>query len=440
VRPRVLFIAPVPLAERMAGPGIRTVELARAVSTVADVELAGLRLDPGEPAAMDHVPYTHRDPSGLVPALERADAVFAAPVNPMISALLRRSGARLIFDLYGPEVLEWLELSKERPLAYRRLMAGMALDRLREALLAGHHFVCAGERQRDLWIGTSLGLGLVQPGPDHDADPALRDRVAVVPFGLPSRPPVGGGGIRRRFPQIPADAEIVLWNGGIWDWLDAGGAIRAAALLAPERPGLRLVFMGTGRHPADAGPVQAARELARELGVLDDVVLFNDGWVPYEERMHWLLDADCALSLHFPNLETRFAFRTRLLDCLWAGLPIVCTRGDELADLVERDGLGATVPPSDPRAVADALAQVLTAGRTRFGGALERAALPYGWDALAEPLRRAVTSPVLPERFGAARLAPPLGLAARGIAYRAARSTLNATGLTGWAGGRRPRL
>ena len=59
---------------------------------------------------------------------------------------------------------------------------------------------------------------------------------------------------------------------------------------------------------------------------LDHTVFFNDGWVPYAERGAWLAEADIGVSAHFDDIETRFAFRTRLLDYLWAGLPIVTTR------------------------------------------------------------------------------------------------------------------
>ena len=55
------------------------------------------------------------------------------------------------------------------------------------------------------------------------------------------------------------------------------------------------------------------------------------------------------------HLETRFSFRTRMLDYLWATLPIVCTRGDHFAELVEREGLGLTVPYGDPEALAAAI-------------------------------------------------------------------------------------
>ncbi len=69
----------------------------------------------------------------------------------------------------------------------------------------------------------------------------------------------------------------------------------------------------------------------------------------YEQRADWLLEADCVLSAHADHLETRFAFRTRLLDAIWAGLPIVCTGGDDLAEQVERDGSARSWLPAAPR-------------------------------------------------------------------------------------------
>ena len=66
---------------------------------------------------------------------------------------------------------------------------------------------------------------------------------------------------------------------------------------------------------------------AEELGLRDRVVFFNEGWVPYEQRGAYLLEADLGVSAHFDDLESRFAFRTRLLDCFWAGLPVVTTVG-----------------------------------------------------------------------------------------------------------------
>jgi glycosyltransferase involved in cell wall biosynthesis len=211
--------------------------------------------------------------------------------------------------------------------------------------------------------------------------------------------------------------------------------VRAAALLAQRRPGVRLVFMGgSALGPAQAA-TEATRRVAGELGLLDEHVFFNSAWVPYGERGAWLLEADCSVSTHVEHLETRFAFRTRLLDCLWAGLPIVCTRGDELAERVEREDLGATVPERAPERLATAIEQVLDRGRDAYAPQLERAAEDFRWAHVAEPLIRWVTEPDLPPRIGdgaRAHLARRPGQRLRAAGYRAARTGLNALGLRDW--------
>ena len=134
-------------------------------------------------------------------------------------------------------------------------------------------------------------------------------------------------------PGIGADDKILLWPGGIWNWFDPLTVIRAVHELSRRRDDVRLYFLGV-KHPNPEVPDMAmaaeAVALADELGLRDRVVFFNFGWVPYAERGRYLLDADVAVSAHFDDIETRFAFRTRLLDCLWAGLPVVTTRGDTL--------------------------------------------------------------------------------------------------------------
>ncbi len=114
----------------------------------------------------------------------------------------------------------------------------------------------------------------------------------------------------------------------------------------------------------------------------------NPGWTPYRERGALLAAADLGVSAHPDHLESRFAFRTRLLDYLWAGLPIVSTRGDALGDLVERRGLGVAPPPGDPDAFAAACARLLDddALRERTIAAVAVAADELRWSQVTRPL------------------------------------------------------
>lgn len=430
-RPRVLVISADVVGAEMAGVAIRAYELARALGPYAEVTLAGLEGDADSVTDVRTIVYALKDPRALRPHIARADVVVAQPQWPVISAWLRRSGARLIFDMYDPEPLEVLEFLASRPPLLRRAVGTLTTDRMLNALHIGHHFVCASGKQRDLWIGMMVAQRLITPSV-YDRDPTLESVMATVPFGVPTDTPrTRGSGARSRFPGLTEEDEVILWNGGIWGWLDAPTAIRAVGILARERPRARLVFMGASAAGPARKAADDARRMARELGLLDRTVFFNDSWVPYGERGGWLLDADCAISTHVDHLETRFAFRTRLLDCLWSRLPVVCTRGDELADRVEREDLGATVPERDERAVAAALHRVLDRGRGAYAEQLARAAADYEWSRVAAPLIRYATSPTLPPRLGTGSR-PAAGHRMRDLGFRAAMGAVNTLGIRWW--------
>jgi glycosyltransferase involved in cell wall biosynthesis len=370
----------------------------------------------------------------------QADAIVSQPPWPIVASWARRSSARLVCDLYDPEPLEMLAAGADptapavgrRTFSVERLWLTIMRDRVWAALRDGHRFVCASEKQRDLWVGAMMAERLITPAL-YGADPSLRSLIDVAPFGVPAEPPraLGARPIRARFPQIGDEDQIVLWNGGIWNWLDAPTAVGAVGRLAERRPAVRLVFMGASTEASARAAAAEARETAARAGLLDRTVFFNDRWVPYDERGGWLLEADCAVSTHVEHLETRFAFRTRLLDCFWAGLPIVCTRGDELAARVERDDLGAAVPERDIDALADALDRVLERGRAAYAEPLARAASDHAWSRVVEPVVRFATAP---DSTGplAGRAPAPLARTARNLGYRVARSGLNAVGATTW--------
>jgi glycosyltransferase involved in cell wall biosynthesis len=208
-------------------------------------------------------------------------------------------------------------------------------------------------------------------------------------------------------PGIGADDKVLLWGGGLYNWFDPATLIRAMAVLTGRRPEARLFFQGT-KHPHPGVPemeiVAQSRELATELGLIDRQVFFNDSWVEYADRQNFLLEADAGVSTHHAHIETTFSFRTRILDYLWASLPMVVTEGDHFAELVQREGLGVVVPAEDVDALADALERVL------FDDAFVRAAVrnirrvraEYTWDVVLDPLIRFVRDP----RPAADRAAP----------------------------------
>jgi hypothetical protein len=222
--------------------------------------------------------------------------------------------------------------------------------------------MCASTKQRDFWLGQLSGLGRLNPQ-TYDEDETLESLITVVPFGLADATPVHSKpAIKGVVPGIGPDDKVILWGGGVYNWFDPLTLLRAIDRLRHRRPDVRLFFLGL-RHPNPDVPEMrmavAMRELSDELGLTGKHVFFNEGWVPYDERQNYLLEADVAVSTHLDHVETAFSFRTRILDYLWAGVPIVATAGDALADVIESKSLGVTVPPGDVAALEDALFRVI---------------------------------------------------------------------------------
>jgi hypothetical protein len=392
---RVLVLSSDAIGAKMAGPAIRSWELATALSEHHAVTLA---VPPG-----DHRPtnqfaiaaQTRNALSGLV-ASHDVVLVQGPRLVPVLHAL--RHNKPLVIDLYDPYFIEALEVSRSTPSSSAgRVRSIMATDIARLQLLAGDFFLCAGERQRDMWIGMLAGVGRLRPAL-HSADPSLRKLIDVVSFGLPDRPPETTRRVLKGIhPGIAESDKVLLWGGGIWNWLDPITPIRALQHLQ-HRPDIKLFFMGLARPNAGTVNLQAAEDavkLSQDLGLYGNTVLFNHDWVPYDDRGNYLLESDVGLSAHGDHLETRFAFRTRLLDCIWAGLPIICTEGDELSDLVRQEGLGIALVCGDPESMAAAILRLVDdeAFRRSCYQNLRRVAARLTWREVARPLLDFCTSP-----------------------------------------------
>jgi len=72
----------------------------------------------------------------------------------------------------------------------------------------------------------------------------------------------------------------------------------------------------------------------------------------------WYLDAHAGVAAYPATLETHFCLGSRLLDFVWAGLPVVVS-GDELQrQFVEGNGVGYVVPPENPEALGDGIRRI----------------------------------------------------------------------------------
>jgi glycosyltransferase involved in cell wall biosynthesis len=414
----VLVITGDPLGEKLSGPGIRAWHMAKALSASHEVTLVTLT----ELGSVDHTGF---DVAKVTPGDEREFAKWEAWADVIIfqgHALdlfdtLRRSTKRLVVDVYDPMHIEQLEQARHLPEAEWSAQVADATQSISGQLLRGDYFLCASERQRHFYLGQLTTLGRVTPQSYRD-DPHLERLIGVVPFGIPDADPTHDSKVLRGVvPGIGKDDLVLLWSGGLYNWFDPLTLIRAVAQLSKPEKRVKLFFQGT-KHPHPGVPempiVEQSRALAKELGVAGTHVFFNDSWVDYSTRHNYLLEADAGVSTHRSHLETEFAFRTRVLDYLWAELPMVLTEGDHFADLVEKENLGVVVPADDVDALSAALKKVLTneSFRTKAKANIRKVREQYRWANTLQPLLRYVAKvgapdePPVASREGTVRYSP----------------------------------
>lgn len=401
-RRRVIFVTPNTVGTGMAGVGMRHFEMAQALSGEFDVSLVVPEIG-GE--TLPQVPIQAIGREGNLPRI-----VQGADVLIIQGDLFRRypgfvpPEVPIVIDMACPVLLEDLENRKGRrggegedAILRESLEHEDLLGMVNHLLRTGDFFLCGGERQRDLILGMLLAVGRLNPR-TYRGDSRFEGLASVVPYGVSDEAPKRNGpGPRASIPKIHRDDLLLYWGGGLWNWLDPETVVEAMVEIGKLRSDVKLIFPGI-RHPDPNFYVPEVTrrtvEAAERAGLAGTTIFFND-WVPYRERGSFLLDCDIGVSAHRESVETRFAVRTRLMDYLWAGLPILTTDGDEAADLVRNERLGEVVPPGDMDAWVRGILRLTgdRRGRKACGRRSRKVGERFRWSVGVEPLARFCRNP-----------------------------------------------
>jgi glycosyltransferase involved in cell wall biosynthesis len=192
------------------------------------------------------------------------------------------------------------------------------------------------------------------------------------------------------------------------------------AFAAAAEPTWRLLFIRNPNPGATPQKLFAEVEAwCRHRGLWGEGVLALD-WVPSARRYDLLREVDLLVSTHRQTLETRLSLRTRFLDALAAGCPVVTSEGGAMSRLLRQHDAGWVVPEGDAAALLTAWREILSGGET-VARRRRSADLLLGemrWDRVLEPLVAFLREPrtdATKEEFAfrPPTLAPPDGLAFR---------------------------
>lgn len=393
----VLIITGDPIGKKIAGPAIRAWNMAAELSVNHEVTLLSLTSveDGNYPFNVVHV--AAGDEKAFSTYESWADVIIFQGHALLVFESLQRSTKVIVVDIYDPMHLEQLEQGRELPFSQWVDQVSDATKVLNDQLRRGDFFLCASERQRLFWLGQLAALGRINPQ-NYKDDPDLLGLLRIAPFGLSRIDPIHNRpALKGVHPGISKTDKLIIWSGGLYNWFDPHTLIRAVAELSTRRPNVRLFFQGT-KHPHPGVPemeiVSSSRALAAELGVLNQSIFFNDSWVDFDDRQNYLLEADIGASTHHSHIETTFSFRTRILDYLWAELPMVVTEGDHFGDLVKEQNLGFSVKAGDVEGLSGALEAALFDDELRqlFRNNIIEVRKEYFWDVALSPLTEFVNN------------------------------------------------
>ena len=342
---RIALLCSEPIRESMAGIGIRYLEFARRLPTLG-IDTVLVSPGPVRQAQDLGLPVERLrryERGGLARILCDCDGIVAQ--GHLANEALRTASSKPIaIDLCDPFLIENLVYSRD---GKSELFARDRLSWLLQ-MSRGDFLLCSSEEQRTFYLGFLASLGRINPDSVR-RDPELAHLLAVVPFGLPDELPV-----HRPYLPTAAKGKKRFLFGGLYDWYDPWTVLKAFEIL--DRPDWSILFV---RNPnPETTPQTLIGRVARwagEHGWLGNRVEIID-WVPAERRFDLLRDVDALVATHSATIEAQISIRTRFLEAMLAGCPIVASEGGTIARIVAARTAGFTVPTGDSPALARLLA------------------------------------------------------------------------------------
>jgi len=274
-------------------------------------------------------------------------AVEAFPIRSLYSASSVRQGMRLArfirsrriailhaHDIYSNAfAVPWARVGGAKTIASRRWWEGFQSPAWRLTSRVSYGIAHAVLANSDRIARRLIDLEGIAPG-----------RVSVVPNFLDDdafeRPAPEAIAALGRELRLKGSAPIIGIVANLLPVKDHATLLRAAAILRPRWPRLRVVLVGDG-------PCRPALEqLAHQLGIADAVVFA--GRRPSLPNLHHLFDISvlCSTSEGLPN---------SILEAMAASRPVVATRVGAVADAVREGETGMLVPPGNESHLAAAI-------------------------------------------------------------------------------------
>ena len=301
------------------------------------------------------------------------DSIVALAFYPALWATRIKTSKPIWVDFYG-DSLTIVQVARFRTGTDQGIGTHIAL--MRHSLLRGDVFSVCGTPQAHMLVGELAMCG------------RLNSRTLGYEFARvigPGAPPVPDGADRRPETRgsldIPPDAFVVLWCGGYNTWTDVDTLFSGLVTAMAGNP--RVHFLSVGASTYQAAETVYDR-LTRQVTECPYTSRFHFlGWRSWQEIPDLYRASDVGINIDGVHYETTYGTRTRLVEMLAYGLPVITSSGCELSDQIPVKGAGISFSSGDPasfaRAILDlASSQAIVAGMRKAAHDLVRGEWSFG--------------------------------------------------------------
>jgi len=155
--------------------------------------------------------------------------------------------------------------------------------------------------------------------------------------------------------QREAQQFTVVSTGSFNVWFDEETLFRGLEYAMERNPSITFLSTG-GSIPFSPGKYQNFRDLVE--GSRHSSRFDLRGWVDSEELKEVYSRASAAVYTDVPSPETYLGARTRALDWISRGIPVVCTSGAEISDDIEKHRLGLVVSQLNWKQLGESILQL----------------------------------------------------------------------------------
>jgi glycosyltransferase involved in cell wall biosynthesis len=339
--------SPFPYGENITdGPGYRAWHLFQRIAQKNDVVILSLyesfhsNLKQEFEITEDNISikciqHSPRNISGQIEE-ENPDILYAPwSSTPFLSRVKRKIPT--IIDYVGAGLLEDYAAKGYIPIT--------SLQMKLKSFWLGDFFLTAGQRERYYLLGLMAASKRLTLKKNDPSDPLIH----VIPMTPPQNPPIMKNNV---FQKKPGEA-ILLVAGAFLPWYDYQTLFKALEILIRQgKNNFTAVFMGG--NPRDPQFDNTIRKMGTTKELKEKLVF--SGLVPFKQRANFYLNADLAINIPSISVEDELSVRTRVVDYIWASLPIVSPAKDEYSAAVIDNGAGFQYKAGN----ADSLAEIIS--------------------------------------------------------------------------------